>query len=191
VESAGRTCYKSENKITENSAAEFTQMLINRGHHAMEEFGGWAWVKFICNRGISHELVRHRLFSFAQESTRYCNYSKDKFGNEITCIDPRPHVTAEQFENWIEDKKIAERCYFRRIELGESAQMARGSLPIDLKTEVNVAGNVREWRHFFSQRAAIPAHPQMRELVCPLLREVRATVPILFDDVGDPDCEEK
>lgn len=189
LEKCGRTCYKSENRITEESAAGFVGMLIDKSHHAMVEFGGWMVVKFICNRGVSHELVRHRLFSFAQESTRYCNYSKSKFGHEIACIDPRPHVTDEQFENWISDKTEAEHSYFRRLELGESAQMARGSLPIDLKTEINVGGNVREWRHFFSLRASKPAHPQMRELACPLLRHLRRNVPVLFDDVGDADAD--
>jgi len=186
-ERASRTCYKSEDHITDTSANKFASMLLDRGHHAMIEFAGWIAVKFVCNRGVSHELVRHRLFSFAQESTRFCCYSKEKFGNEITVIDPRPFMTDEQYEGWLEDTPSAERNYFRRLERGEKAQMARGSLPIDLKTEVNVAGNVREWRHFFSQRAEIHAHPQMRQLACPLLKEFRERVPILFDDVGDPE----
>lgn len=188
LERCGRTCYKSEDKITEESAEKFSRMLMDRKHNAMVEFGGWAAVKFICPRGISHELVRHRLFSFAQESTRYCNYSKEKFGNEITVIDPRPHITQEDFEEWQDDMRYFERGYFRRIANGVKPQMARGSLPIDLKTEVNVAGNAREWQHFFSQRAAAPAHPQMRELACPLLEDFRERVHVLFDDVGDPDC---
>jgi thymidylate synthase (FAD) len=188
LERAGRTCYKSEDKITETSADAFTKMLIERGHYAMVEFGGWAAVKFICPRGISHEIVRHRLFSFAQESTRYCNYSKDKFGNEITVIDPRPHTTQEDFEEWREDMLYFERGYFRRISNGVKPQIARGSLPIDLKTELNVAGNVREWRHFFSQRAHKAAHPQARELACPLLGDFRQLALPLFGDVGDPDC---
>jgi thymidylate synthase (FAD) len=185
LERAGRTCYKSEDKITDTSAAEFTRMLNKRGHHAMEEFGGWAVVKFICDRGVSHELVRHRLFSFAQESTRFCNYSKDKFGNEITVIDPKPHMHDDQYEVWKEACEAAERNYFRLIKFDAKPQMARSVLPNSLKTEINIAGNAREWQHFFFQRAAGPAHPQMRELACPLLKDFRSRVPVLFDEVGD------
>ena len=89
IERAGRTCYKSEDKITEGSSKKFAKMVLDRGHHSVIEHG-LAIVRFICDRGISHEIVRHRLASYSQESTRYCNYSKDKFGKEITVIDPRP-----------------------------------------------------------------------------------------------------
>lgn len=190
LETCGRTCYKSESRITEDSSIAFAQMLLTKDHHAMVEFGGWMVVKFVCNRGVSHELVRHRLFSFAQESTRYCNYSKNKFGRAVGFIDPRPHVTDRQFINWLDDMQDAERRYFRRLAAGESAQMARGSLPIDIKTEVCVGGNIREWRHFFSLRAAKPAHPQMRDLACSLLRYIRCIAPVFFDDVGDSEADD-
>ena len=201
LERCGRTCYKSEEKITEDSAPAFAKMLLDRGHHAMVEFGGWMAVKFVCDRGVSHELVRHRLFSFAQESTRYCNYGKDKFGSEITVIDPRPAFkqllcaplpagATELFAEWLDAMETAEAHYIWLIKQGASPQMARSVLPNSLKTEVNVAGNAREWRHFFSLRAAKPAHPQMREVACPLLRHLRLNVPMLFDDVGDVEADQ-
>jgi thymidylate synthase (FAD) len=189
IERAGRTCYKSEDKITDGTAATFVQMLIKRGHHAMLEHGPAIAVKFVEDRGVSHETVRHRLFSFAQESTRYCNYAKEKFGEEITVVDIRDFlINEESITEWLDAVKDAERRYFRLIELGNKPQMARSVLPNSLKTEIVVTGNPREWRHFFTLRAAKPAHPQMRELACPLLKEFRDRVPILFDDVGDPDC---
>jgi thymidylate synthase (FAD) len=187
IERAGRTCDKSEDKITEGSAAKFVAMLIERGHHAMLEHGPNIAVRFVCDRGVSHEIVRHRLFSFAQESTRYCNYTKAKFSEEITVIDPRPHVDDRQFESWHDAMVAAEVAYFVLVGAhGTKPQMARSVLPNSLKTEIVVTGNPREWRHFFSLRAAKPAHPQMRELACPLLADFRKLVPVLFDDVGDP-----
>lgn len=189
LERCGRTCYKSEEKITEDSAPAFAKMLLDRGHHAMVEFGGWMAVKFVCDRGVSHELVRHRLFSFAQESTRYCNYGKGKFGSEITVIDPKRHITDSQYTTWLCAMQEAESRYLLMVGDGASPQMARSMLPNSLKTEVNVAGNAREWRHFFSLRAAKPAHPQMREVACPLLRHLRFNVPVLFDDVGDVEAD--
>lgn len=189
IELAGRTCYKSEANIdgTVEGAAKFVKMLIDRGHHAMLEHGPNISVKFVCDRGVSHEIVRHRLFSFAQESTRFCNYAKDKFGNEITIVDPRPHMNGKQFDQWEVAMRAAEANYFSMIEAGCKPQMARSVLPNSLKTEIVVSGNPREWRHFFTMRAAAPAHPQMRELACPLLKEFREHVPVLFDDVGDPE----
>ena len=184
LERAGRTCYKSEDKITDTSAEEFLHMLINRGHHAMEEFGGWAVVKFICDRGVSHALVRHRLFSFAQESTRFCNYTKDKFGSEISISPMHDGLTEAQLERRQKLYTLVEETYLAEVNEGVKPQQARDLLLTCQKTEVNVAGNAREWRHFFSQRAAKPAHPLMRKLACPLLKEFRSRVSVLFDDVG-------
>lgn len=184
IERAGRTCYKSEDRITENSATEFVAKLIKRKHHAMLEFGGAITVRFVCDRGVSHEVVRHRLFSFAQESTRFCNYLKDQFGSELTIIDISPHCTPEQYDIIVEAAQASEGFYFRLLNAGAPPEIARAVLMNILKTEVTVSGNTREWRHFFSQRADELAHPQMRELAYPLLREFRGRVPGLFDDVG-------
>lgn len=188
IERYGRTCYKSEDReINEETAKKFVSMLIERGHHSVLEHGS-ATVRFVCDRGVSHEIVRHRIASYSQESTRYCNYAKDKFGNEITVIDPSPHMSKEQFRFWYAACEWAEGAYFKLVGEGAKPQMARSVLPNSLKTEIVMTANPREWRHFFTMRAAAPAHPQMRELACPLLKEFREKVPVLFDDVGDPDC---
>lgn len=188
IERYGRTCYKSDDReFNEETAKKFVAMLIERGHHSVLEHGS-ATVRFVCNRGVSHEIVRHRIASYSQESTRYCNYTKDKFGNEITVIDPGRHMDEDQYSVWAGACEESEWRYFDLIKAGAKPEMARSVLPIGLKTEIVMSANPREWRHFFTMRAASPAHPQMRELACPLLKEFRERVPVLFDDVGDPDC---
>lgn len=189
IEMAGRTCYKSEDKITDESARDFVKNLIKRGHEAMLEHSSLS-VKFICDRGVSHELVRHRLASFAQESTRYCNYGQDKFGNELTFIMPCFFVsdTCEAAMNWIGAMNEVERRYFALLKCGCTPQEARSVLPNSIKTEVIMTANYREWRHFFNLRAARatgPAHPQMEELTIPLLDEISKKIPVVFDDIYD------
>ena len=247
IEIAGRTCYKSENNITEDSAKGFVDRMIKSGHGAMLEHGtiylhmefaskeayfndelalkyhnephtkalrvrdvatdpkgkqhayittnlrvlvenGWlddlqyiceptehhikrVSVRFICDRGVSHEFVRHRVMSFAQESTRYCNYSKDKFGNEITFISPcwLPDVKAKECFEYILQK--TEQAYFHLLQEGWLPQQARAVLPNSLKTELVMTGFVDDWKHFFFLRDAAPAHPQARELAEPLHKE--------------------
>ena len=162
IELCGRVCYKSEDKITGTSAA----------------------VKFICDRGVSHELVRHRLASYCQESTRYCNYSKDGFGGEITVI--WPYFLAKgstAMQHWAWACRQAEASYFNMLTFGCTPQEARSVLPNSLKTEVVMTANLREWRHFFKLRTAPAAHPQMRELAIPLLRRMQEMVPVVFDDL--------
>ena len=186
IEIAGRTCYKSNDKITEESAKKFVAGLIKRGHEAMLEHSILS-IKFICDRGISHELVRHRLASFAQESTRYCNYSKDKFGNEITVIKPFFFEKGStNYNAWYESCQAAENAYFKMLNNGATPQEARSVLPNSLKTEIIVTMNYREWRHFFKLRAARstgPAHPQMEEITIPLLNEIKKLIPVVFDDI--------
>jgi thymidylate synthase (FAD) len=193
IEKAARTCYKSEDKITSDSAEKLVRNLIKRGHMAMIEFGGDVTVKFVSNRGFTHEMVRHRLCSFAQESTRYCNYGKGKFGNEITVCDPvemlnmrimddgvRGRILRALLASWVR----AEADYLELIDLGAPAEVAREVLPIGTKAEIVVEANVREWMHIFSQRASNKAHPRMRELMLPLLAEFQELMPIIFDGVG-------
>ena len=186
IEYAGRTCYKSEDKITDDSAKKFVENLIKRGHEAMLEHSSLS-VKFICDRGISHELVRHRLASFAQESTRYCNYSQDKFGNELTFIKPIFFEEGtDSYKYWENAMVDAEIHYFSMLDSGCTPQEARSVLPNSIKTEVVMTANYREWRHFFWLRAAHktgPAHPQMEELTVPLLYEVSGLIPVVFDDI--------
>lgn len=183
IETVGRTCYKSENNITDDSAKKFVATLIKNGHEAMIEHNAIT-VRFTCDRGVSHELVRHRLASFGQESTRYCNYSKDKFGNELTFI--KPCFWKEdslEYEMWESAMKHSEEIYLKMLEHGAKPQEARSVLPNSLKTEIVMTMNLREWRHFFSLRADTPSHPQMRELTIPLLQEMSSLIPIVFDDL--------
>lgn len=192
IEYAGRTCYKSEDKITDDSAKKFVENLIKRGHEAMLEHSSLS-VKFICDRGVSHELVRHRLASFAQESTRYCNYSKDKFGNELTFIKPCfLESGTDPYLYWQNAMSDVEMYYFAMLGEGCTPQEARSVLPNSIKTEVVMTANYREWRHFFWLRAARktgPAHPQMEELTVPLLYEVSGLIPVVFDDIVEK-CSE-
>lgn len=183
IELCGRTCYKSEKKITDESCRTFVQSIIKRGHEAvLEHFN--ITVKFICDRGVSHEIVRHRLASYCQESTRYCNYSKDDFSGEITVVEPfylEPDTLA--YNAWKEACEAAEAAYFRLLEWGCTPQEARAVLPNSLKTEVVMTANLREWRHFFKLRCAPAAHPQMREVATPLLRALQKKLPIVFDGI--------
>lgn len=186
IEAAARTCYKSEGKIQEGSAAKLVAGLIKSGHEAMLEHAS-VTVKFVVDRGISHELVRHRLASFAQESTRYCNYSKDDCGSEITFIIPDYlEYKSEGWNIWKESMKQAEDAYFKMLDFGLSPQQARAVLPNSLKTEVVMTANLREWRHFFKLRALGTTgkpHPQMLEVAVPLLEDMKNLIPVVFDDL--------
>lgn len=185
IERIARVCYKSESLITEDgkSAKKMVKMLINRGHEAMIEHSSLA-IKFTVDRGVSHELVRHRIASFAQESTRYCNYSKDKFDNGITFI--KPFFFGEKtknYEEWIYAMGIAEKSYLQMLKDGATPQEARSVLPNSTKTEITITANYREWRNFFKLRTAKAAHPQMQEVAKPLLKELKIKLPIIFDDI--------
>lgn len=251
IELAGRTCYKSEDKITPDSSKEFTDRMIKSGHGAMLEHGtvylgieenanheyskyytnkysvikeynlntqngargqmvlpryyylittnyrvlvenGWLndleyicdpteyhekriSVRFICDRGVSHEFVRHRVFSFAQESTRYCNYSKDKFGGELIFIEPRwlELASEKSKQNFKATLEACDRSYIHLLEDGWTPQQARSILPNSLKTELVMTGFVSDWKHFFELRDSSMAHPQARELAQPLHEEMK------------------
>ena len=186
IEKVARTCYKSEGKIQEGSAAKIVASLIKSGHEAMLEHVS-VTVKFVVDRGISHELVRHRLASFAQESTRYCNYSKDDFGSEITFIIPEYlDYKSAGWNTWKETMKACEDSYFKLLDIGLTPQEARAVLPNSLKTEVVMTANLREWRHFFKLRALGTTgkpHPQMLEVTVPLLEDFKQMIPVVFDDL--------
>jgi len=184
IEVAGRTCYKSEDKITEDSANAFIEKIKNFKHESVLEHGSIT-VRFVVDRGVSHELVRHRLASFSQESTRYCNYGKDKFGNEITVIEPCFwEKGTEPYSQWRMSCKFAEERYFNLLELGQTPQQARSVLPNSLKTEIVMSANPREWRHVFKVRCHRDAHPQMVEVMRPLLAQFQAKWPVLFGDIN-------
>ena len=184
LEQCGRVCYKSEDKIAAGTAEQFVANIIKRGHEAVLEHASFT-VKFICDRGVSHEIVRHRVASYCQESTRYCNYSKDSFGGEITVIKPcyleRHTLGWNIWERACED---AEGAYFDMLDTGHTPQEARAVLPNSLKTEVVMTANIREWRHFLRLRTSQAAHPQIREVAILLLRQLVEKVPVLFDDIA-------
>ena len=201
IEIAGRTCYKSEDKISPDgeSAKRFVKMIIDNGHEAMLEHSSLS-VRFICSRGVSHEIVRHRLFSFAQESTRYCNYSKGKFGGECTFIVPPDKESEKEeffstenpicvenwgkpFYDWYTLMYRSEDTYFDLLEKGWKPEQARDVLPNALKTEIVVTGNYREWRHFFKLRCDEKAHPHIRLLAQETLEDLRYRIPVVFDDL--------
>lgn len=183
IEKAGRTCYKSEDKITPESAEKFVRGIVKSGHHSVIEHMNIT-VKFICDRGVSHELVRHRLASFSQESTRYANYSKDKFGNEITVIEPFFfEKDSANYKDWFNAMQYAEMMYLNLIKNGAKAEQARSVLPNSLKTEVVMTCNLRMWRHTLKQRCHKSCHPQMREIMLPLLKEFNEKLPAVFGDI--------
>lgn len=176
IEKAGRTCYKSEDRITAESAEAFVQRLIERGHESVLEHESIT-VRFICDRSISHEIVRHRLASYSQESQRYVRYDGD-----IEFINPRM-PNAKAYEAWQELCERAEETYKELLSYGVQPQQARSVLPNSTKTEIFMTANLREWRHFLKLRTAKAAHPQMRELTVPLLKELQERIPVVFDDI--------
>lgn len=178
IEKAGRTCYKSEDRITDESAKAFVRTLIERWHESVLEHESIA-VRFICDRGISHEIVRHRLASYSQESQRYVRYNDD-----IEFINP--HMpNAKAHEAWQELCERAEETYKELLSYGVQPEQARSVLPNSTKTEIVMTANLREWRHFLKLRTAKAAHPQMRELTVPLLKELQERIPVVFDDIAE------
>ena len=183
IEECGRVCYKSEHKIAEGSAEKFCRGRIRRGHEAVLEHCSFT-LRFICDRGVSHEIVRHRLAAYCQESTRYCNYSMEQFEGQITVIEPCYLIpNTEAYVTWQTACMMAETCYFNLLNFGLTAQEARAVLPNSLKTEVVMTANIREWRHFFKLRCSPAAHPQMREVATQALEMCRERIPVLFDDI--------
>lgn len=183
IERIGRVCYKSEEKITSESSKVFIGNILKSGHESVIEHEKVS-VRFICDRGVSHEIVRHRIASYSQESTRYCNYSKDKFGKEITVIKPLFwKEDSQEYKVWYDAMLHSEKAYQQLIQMGAKPQEARSILPNSLKTEIVVTMNLREWRHFFKLRTAVNAHPQMREIACMALDTLKKEIPIIFDDI--------
>lgn len=184
IERVGRVCYKSEDLITEDSYLRFVKMIIDKGHYGILEHASIT-VSFTCDRGVSHEIVRHRMASYAQESTRYCNYSKDKFGKELTFIEPSFWEQGDEpYKLWFDQMKSVESTYMSMLENGAKPEQARSALPNSVKTEIVATMNLNGWRHFFELRTSEYAHPQMRELARPLLEELKSKIPVVFDDIN-------
>ena len=221
IEKVARACYNSMDKYTESidSALDLIgRVLIPRGHYAMIEHAPSLSVTFTVDRGVSHEMVRHRLCSFAQESTRYCNYNKGKYGSEITVIKPiffkdinfdsiekdgyptfnnPSELSGEEKEkilnrakDWYIGCKQAETNYIEMCNHGASAQEARSVLPHSTKVTITMTTNYREWRHILGLRCSTAAHPQIREVMVPLAKELRSKIPLIFDHLYDSDGKE-
>ena len=192
LELCGRVCYKSEDKITEDSAQKMIRALLKSGHHSVVEHFN-VTVRFITDRGVTHELVRHRLIAASQESTRFCNYAKGKYGKELTIV--QTVFWSEGtigYQIWFAAIREAEQAYLKLIEVEASPQEARSVLPNSLKTEIITTANLREWRHIFSLRAVGTSgkpHPQMQQLMLPLLKEMKESIPVMFDDLYEKAVE--
>ena len=190
IEKIGRVCYKSEGNISDDSAERFITNILKRGHESVIEHESIT-VRMVCDRGITHEIVRHRIASYSQESTRYCNYTNDKFGNQITVIDLAGGFQYDLenekdlalYNAWTEAMENAENSYFKMLELGATPQEARSVLPNSLKTEIVVTMNLRSWRNFFRLRCDSHAHPQMQEVAGIALEVFKEKLPIFFSDL--------
>ena len=184
IESIGRICYKSEDLITENSSTKFIENILKSGHESVIEHVS-VTVIFTCDRGVSHEIVRHRLASYSQESTRYCNYSKDKFGNELTFIKPCFFwdENSKEYRIWYNSMENIENSYFKLLESGAKPEQARSVLPNSLKTELAMTTNLREWRHFLKLRTSEKSHPQMREVANMVKDEFKKYIPLIVKDM--------
>lgn len=177
IELCGRTAYKSEDKITEDSAREFVRKIIKRGHESVLEHVSIS-VKVITDRAISHQVIRHRIASYTQESQRFCQYN-----DEITVIDPGFPKNSINWEFWYQSCKKAEITYIALLGRGVSPQKARKVLPNSTKTEIVITQNLRQWRHFFSVRCAKDADPDMQALANMILKLFKDNVPVVFDDL--------
>lgn len=182
IERCGRTCYQSFDKADETSAERFARHIVERHHESVIEHFSIS-VKLITDRAIANEIVRHRLASFSQESTRYCCYSHHKFQGEISVIKPvELDVSSKAYQYWFDAMLEIEKTYMKLIELGEKPETARSVLPCCLKTELVVTANLREWRHIFDLRCSPAAHPDVRALMCSLREAFRQQIPVLFEE---------
>lgn len=179
LERYARTCYKSEDKITEGSAEKLIANIIKRGHESVIEHEK-VTVRLLCDRGVTHEIVRHRIASYSHESTRYCDYHK----KGIRVVEPFFFINQPlRYEVWHQAMETADQAYNKLIELGATPQEARSVLPHSVGSEIIITYNLREWRHFFKLRCSPAAHPQMREIIIPLFKEFKKRIPVIFDDI--------
>lgn len=184
LERAGRTCYRSEDRITPESARNFVRGLVKSGHHSVIEHENIS-VRLICDRGVTHELVRHRLASFSQESTRYVNYGRGPDGRGLVVIKPLFFAEgSENYRTWLKAMEAAEEAYLALTDAGATAQEARSVLPNSLKTEIVMTANLREWRHVLAIRCSAASHPQIREIMKMVLARFQELLPEVFGDIN-------
>lgn len=194
IELSGKVCYKSEGNIKEGSAEKFIKGIIKRGHESVVEHFSFS-VRFIVDRGISHEIVRHRIASYSQESQRYVNYERRGGGisfivpsvfkeenEKWNSLDPNYEMT-EGFNAWVNALQVSEECYRDMIKHGATPEVARSVLPNATKTEIIMTTNIREWRHFFKLRTAKSSHPDMVDIATRLCDELKKKLPIFFEDI--------
>ena len=183
IERAGRVCYKSESRISDTSAEKFIANIIKSGHESVIEHVSITF-KIVCDRGVTHEIVRHRLASYSQMSTRYCDYSGDKFGGELSFIKPCFWNDGdENFELWRRAMQQAENFYLELRKNGARPEEARSVLPNSLATEIFMTANLREWRHFLKLRTSPRAHPQMRQVALKICAILQENLPVIFSDI--------
>lgn len=182
IEQVGRICYQSQDYIKEGSAEKFVSARLYNDHHdtLLEHYGFTAI--FICDRGVANQITRHRMASFAQSSTRYVNFSKEKYGSKISCIMP-PFKRSWSKRIWQWLCNCSQWAYMTLIKLGEIPENARSVLPLSLMCQLAVTANLREWRHIFKLRTDSHAQQQTRELMSDLLEQARQVFPIIFDEI--------
>lgn len=183
IEKACRTCYRSENLITEESYKNLIKNCLNRGHESILEHEKIT-IRMCCDIGVYKDLTRHRFGSFSIESTRYCNYGKDKFDNEIKFIEPCNIEKKELFNEWYSACTEIEQRYLKMAELGATPDQMRMILPHSTAAEVVMTANIREWRHILSLRASKMTHPSVQQLMIPLLLYFKRCMPELFEDIN-------
>lgn len=182
IERACRTCYRSEDLITEESYKKLLKNCINRGHESVLEHEKIT-VRMVCDVGVYKDLTRHRFGSFSIESTRYCNYSKDKFSNEIKFIEPVFFWDLEKMKIWMDTMYEIEKQYMKMAAAGCTPDEMRMILPHSTAAEVTMTANIREWRHILDLRTKKMTHPAIRQLLIPLLLKFKEDMPELFNSI--------
>ena len=182
IERACRTCYRSEDKISEESYKNLLTNCLNRGHESVLEHEKIT-VRIYSDIGTYKDLTRHRFASFSVESTRYCSYNKDKYGNEITVVNPVYMEDKEVFETWKKAIEDMEKAYMKMKELGASTDMCREILPHSTAAEYTMTANIREWKHILELRTTNHVHPAIRQVLIPLLLLFKEQMPEIFGDI--------
>ena len=182
IEKACRTCYRSEDKITDDSYKKLISNCITRGHESVLEHEKIT-IRMVCDIGVYKDLTRHRFGSFSIESTRYCSYDKDKYGNEIAFMNPIYIEDKNMYEIWKKTMQEIENGYIKMKELGATTDMCRELLPHSTAAEYTMTANIREWKHILSLRTTNHVHPSIRQVLIPLLKYFKEEMPEIFGDV--------